>query len=270
MRSVTRIRGAGLTSHRQRARQGHSGGSAIPGQFVVSGQDILVPGGEPAGQLLANVNRPVSPPGAADRDGQVIPVFADELGQPVLQQTIDFVQHAANRFLRLEEFDAARFQAGQFAPIVHLEGSDTLLLDITGCQRLFKGEANLLHQAVDAFGHQAQAVRGAITDTPGAAWALAHAHAESAVLVPPGQGTAWLAPLPVWALRIDEQAVATLSAVGIEKIETLCHLPRGSLGPRFGDELVQRLEQALGERPELLTPYRPPTVLHSYLRFAPT
>ena len=99
---------------------------------------------------------------------------------------------------------------------------------------------------------------------------MAHAHAESAVLVPPGEGTAWLTPLPVWALRIDEQTVATLSAVGVEKIETLCHLPRGSLGPRFGDELVQRLEQALGERPELLTPYRPPTVLHSYLRFAPT
>ncbi|MCH7700207.1 MAG: hypothetical protein IID37_00850 [Planctomycetes bacterium] len=166
--------------------------------------------------------------------------------------------------------ESSAVQAGRFAPIVHLEGSDTLLLDITGCQRLFKGEANLLHQAVDAFGHQAPAVRGAITDTPGAAWALAHAHAESAVLVPPGEGTAWLTPLPVWALRIDEQTVATLSAVGVEKIETLCHLPRGSLGPRFGDELVQRLEQALGERPELLTPYRPPTVLHSYLRFAPT
>jgi protein ImuB len=38
------------------------------------------------------------------------------------------------------------------------------------------------------------------------------------------------------------------------------------LGSRFGDELLYRLDQALGNEPELLTPFRPPPVLKSSLR----
>ncbi len=110
-------------------------------------------------------------------------------------------------------------------------------------------------------------VRAAVADTPGAAWALAHAHPNAALVVEPGQTAAALAPLPVWSLRVDRATVESLAAVGVETVEALLHLPRSSLARRFGDGLLLRLDQVLGEAIELLTPFRPPPPVTSRLRF---
>ena len=40
--------------------------------------------------------------------------------------------------------------ADRFSPCVHIEGDDTLLLDVSGCHRLFPDEEALLQQVVDA------------------------------------------------------------------------------------------------------------------------
>ena len=69
--------------------------------------------------------------------------------------------------------------------------------------------------------------------------------------------------MPVRALRLDPATVKTLKTVGIETIATLLHVPRSSLAGRFGAVLLRRIEQALGELPEVLTPYRPAVVLSS-------
>src|SRR5260370_42029397 len=66
----------------------------------------------------------------------------------------------------------------QFTPLVALEEAEqptSLLLDITGCGPVFGGEEALARKVVDAFSHRGYAVRVAIADTVGTAWALAHA-----------------------------------------------------------------------------------------------
>ena len=156
--------------------------------------------------------------------------------------------------------------ADRFSPYVHLEGDDTLLLDVSGCHRLFPDEETLLRRVVDGVGELGYAARGALADTPGAAWALAHAHPADQIVAAPGRTAAALAPLPVGALRVEPGILAALGALGVETIEALLHLPRASLGARFGDDLLYRLDQALGDEPEVLTPFRPTAVLRSGLR----
>jgi protein ImuB len=52
--------------------------------------------------------------------------------------------------------------------------------------------------------------------------------------------------------------VATLTRLGLEQIGDLVSLPRAELQSRFGPLLLKRLDQALGEAPELITPVRLP------------
>ncbi len=156
--------------------------------------------------------------------------------------------------------------ADRFSPYVHIEGDDTLLLDMSGSQRVFPDEEALLREVADGVRQLGYAVRGAVADTPGAAWALTHAHPADLIVVPPEQTAAALAPLPVEALRIDEAVVSALRSLGARTIEAVLHLPRSSLSSRFGDHLLYRLDQALGNEAELLRPFRPPPVLTSSLR----
>ena len=152
------------------------------------------------------------------------------------------------------------------SPVVHLEDENTLIVDVTGCARLFDGESNLLRQAIEGLKAQGFAIRGAIADTVGAAWAFSHAHPDPALIVPLGQTSAELAPLPVWSLRIAPQTTAALASVGVETIASLLYLPRSSLAVRFDESLLERIDQALGDLPEVLTPYRPRPVLTSRFR----
>ncbi len=161
------------------------------------------------------------------------------------------------------ELESLAVRADCLSPIVHIEGDDSLIADVTGCERLFEGEPNLLRRTIEGFKAHSFTTRCAIADTLGAAWALAHAHPEPAVISAPGQTAAFVAPLPVSSLRIDEGTVGALASVGVETIESLLHLPRSSLACRFGQGLLARIDQALGDLPEVLTPYRPQPVVTS-------
>ncbi len=143
-------------------------------------------------------------------------------------------------------YDLAR-AALRYSPIVQPVEPDKLLLDITGCERLFGGEANIARGALAEFRARGLHTRVAIADTVGGAWALAVAGAEPLEIAPCGQTSARLVPLPPAALRIDERVTEQLDALGIRTIGDLLTLPRSVLPARFGPQLVRRLQQALGE-----------------------
>lgn len=166
------------------------------------------------------------------------------------------------------ELEALAVWCDSLSPAVHLADANTLLLDVTGCARLFHGEENLLRRAVEGMARLGFFARCAITDTPGASWAMAHTHRESAVVVEPGRTAAAISPLPVRALRIEPAIAEALSAVGVETIGALLYLPRSSLAARFGRGLLNRIDQALGEVPEPLTPYRPQPALAARIQWA--
>ncbi|HPM22311.1 MAG TPA: DNA polymerase Y family protein, partial [Phycisphaerae bacterium] len=155
----------------------------------------------------------------------------------------------------------------RFSPLVEPMPPDTLLLDITGCQLLFGGEENIARQAVAGLARYGFQARAAIADTVGAAYALAAAGGTAIQIAPAGQLSACLAPLPPAVLRIEPRVVARLDALGVRSVGDLLMLPRASLPARFGARLVLRLQQALGEAPEPVSPYRPEEVPSAALPF---
>ena len=76
-------------------------------------------------------------------------------------------------------------------------------------------------------------------------------------IAPPGTARAALAPLPVAALRLPKETVVEMLHLGIRKIEDLMTLPRPAFIRRFGLNVFERLDQALGCTPEPVSPVRP-------------
>lgn len=158
--------------------------------------------------------------------------------------------------------------ARRWSPVTALAGADGLFLDLTGTAHLFGGEAAMARRIVRLLARAGFCARIAITDTAGAAWALARHTVNPVVICPPqGQADA-LAGLPAQALRIDEAAVELLKRLGIEEIGQLAAMPRGPLVRRFGAETVLRLDQATGAMPEPLDPVIPPEAIVARQRFA--
>ena len=143
----------------------------------------------------------------------------------------------------------------RYTPLVGLDAPDGLFLDITGCAHLFGGEAAMARDLVMRLSHQGFAVRVAVADTVGCAWAVSHY--GSAGIVPRGEGAAALMQLPIAALRTEAKIVADLAASGLKNIKDLATRPRAPFAARFGEALIQRLDQAFGRIDEPIVPRLP-------------
>jgi protein ImuB len=196
---------------------------------------------------------------------------------------------------------ALRRWAGRFSPWV-AEDTEALLLDVTGCARLFGGEAGLTAAVEAEAADFGLTLRLGLADTVGAAWAVArysgaaaHApHAGDAIdqearatrsragkrswrapparpagvrIVPPGETIAHIGPLPVAALRLEPEQVAALQSLGLRRIEDAAALPRAQLARRLGPQVTRRLDQALGRTPEPVSPARPDPIFAVRLTF---
>jgi len=154
----------------------------------------------------------------------------------------------------------------RYTPLVTLDPANGLILDITGATHLFGGEEALLVDLGARLDDQGFLPRAAIADTPGAACAAARFGAAS--VVPVGGSARMLEPLPLAALRLDQETVSALDRVGLKRIGQIVGAPRAPLAARFGSTLIRRLDQALGQEEEAITPRRPAPPLIAERRFA--
>jgi protein ImuB len=154
----------------------------------------------------------------------------------------------------------------RFSPAVAIDGLDGLFLDVEGVSHLWGGEAAMLDDLLARLERWGAPARGAIADTPGAAWALARYAPDRTIAPPAGQGPL-LAFLPVAALRLDDAAQAQLPRLGLFHVGQLLSLPRAQLAKRFGLSSVLRIDQALGAAREALTFRRPATPWFDRLAF---
>jgi protein ImuB len=139
----------------------------------------------------------------------------------------------------------------RFSPWVGLEEGpcpESLLSDVTGCTHLWNGEERFLQSVRDYWLGRGYHIQLALAGTLGAAWALAHT--VTAAVVPAGEETTALSGLPVELLRLPTTVVERLDVLGLRTIRDVLQLPRETLASRFGVILPQRLDQALGQRPE--------------------
>jgi protein ImuB len=183
----------------------------------------------------------------------------------------------------------------RYAPLTAPDPPDGVWIDATGAAHLVGGEAALLADLVERLQRAGFAARAAIADTPGAAHAVARygekvrkilplplregeniphithtpriAHTPHTTIVPPGTTAPTLAPLPIRALRLPDDTVATLHRLGLTQIGQLMAAPRAPLTRRFGTALLRRLDQALGQVFEPIVPLDPPELISRRLPF---
>ncbi len=141
--------------------------------------------------------------------------------------------------------------ASRYCPWVGLEGTDGLVLNVSGSAHLFGGEAAMLTDMRRRLNRMGLSVRTGLAGTRGAAWALARFDGGTAE---PDRILERIGGLPVAALRLEKQAVTALQRLGIRHVADLASLPRASVTRRFGPDVILRLDQALGEQPEEISP----------------
>jgi protein ImuB len=142
-------------------------------------------------------------------------------------------------------------------------GADGFFLDIEGAAHLFGGEARLLTDLADRLDRFGLPARLAVAATPGMAWALSHFAAVSPAILPSGEEAKALSTMPIEALRLMPETRSVLRQLGFKSVAALLDKPRAPLAARFPDELLRRLDQALGRIVEPLIPVTAPPVYHS-------
>lgn len=150
----------------------------------------------------------------------------------------------------------------QFTPLVSLQAEEGktatsrkstdrrgVLLDITGSLRLFGGLEALVTQirsGLMAMGFEAQ---WASAPTPQGAWLLAQ-HQSGCTPQTPAQMNTRLTQVPLSYLISARPHLETLHGLGVRTIKELLNLPRAGLARRFGPNLLDEIDRALGRIPE--------------------
>ncbi len=145
----------------------------------------------------------------------------------------------------------------RYTPVAAIDLPDGLILDVSGCPHLWGGEQQYIMDIVSrlsAFGYD---VRLAIADTIGAAWGVSR-HALSPTIIANSRQLDALLPLPPAALRLEQATLDRLKKLGLYQIRSFINMPRNALRRRFGQALLTRLDQALGQEMEAIQPVQPP------------
>jgi protein ImuB len=148
----------------------------------------------------------------------------------------------------------------RFAPLVALDGTDGVMLEVTGCAHLYGGEAEMVAHIGELLAGNHICAQLGVASTQGAAWALARHRAG--VCLAHGETRTGLASLPVAGLRLSEEVLVLLRRFGLTQIGQLYGIDRKALARRFrsteaAGAVLLRLDQALGQRADPLDPLTP-------------
>ena len=160
--------------------------------------------------------------------------------------------------------------ARRFCPWTSRDGNDGLILDTTGADHLWGGEAAMLVEMETQLSLLGLTARLAVAPTWGAAWALARFGPVRAICRP-DEAYFKLGPLPVTGLRLDGSTVLLLRRLGLKTIGAVMDVPRLSLTRRFvkaglyANPLL-RLDQAMGKLAEPVSSVAAKPVIRAFSR----
>ncbi|MDX1431478.1 MAG: DNA polymerase Y family protein [Gammaproteobacteria bacterium] len=147
--------------------------------------------------------------------------------------------------------------AGQFTSCASLVPPAGLVLEVGGSLRFFGGLDDLLarvRRGIAALGYGA---RPGVAPTPLAAWLLARAGMPEPVIDArrlPGR----LAGVPLECLDLPARMLQSLHRMGLAVLADCYRLPRDGLARRLDPALLERLDRALGKRPDPRLPHAAP------------
>jgi len=144
----------------------------------------------------------------------------------------------------------------RFTPVVAPDPPEGIILDATGCAHLWGGEISYIseiNKRLKKFGYD---VRIAMADTIGTAWAASR-FGKEITIIDPGEQMNALLSLPPAALRLESEIIERLHKLGLRQVKNFIGMGRSTLRRRFGNMLIQRLDQALGNEDEIIEPVQP-------------
>jgi protein ImuB len=156
----------------------------------------------------------------------------------------------------------------QFTPLVTIENSHLILLDVGASLRLFGGVDTLLQRLHAECAIVADSpIHLATAPNPTAAALLARvAEAGKPVRADtPTKRQTLLAKLPVAQLNAAAPHLDLLQTLGTHTLRDLALLPRSGVTRRFGRALLDELDRALGNAHDLRLAYCPPPVFTARL-----
>ncbi len=141
----------------------------------------------------------------------------------------------------------------RFTPTIAIDLPDGLLFDISGCTHLWGGEQSYITDITTRLNKRGYKIHIGIADTIGVAWAMARYGTQNTVVDPYCHAAA-IMQFPPAALRLDTVILERLRKVGFHKVGNFINIKRSVLRRRFGDILLQRIDQALGTEKEIIIP----------------
>jgi protein ImuB len=144
----------------------------------------------------------------------------------------------------------------RYTPVAGIDLPDGLVLDVSGCAHLWGGERAYLKEIITRIKKLGYHIRAAMANTIGTAWAIARFGQVTAIIESGEQANALLL-LPAAAIRLSPAIVARLQKLGLYQVGNFIHMKRSALRRRFGEELLLRIDQALGRKEEMIQPVQP-------------
>jgi protein ImuB len=144
----------------------------------------------------------------------------------------------------------------RYTNIVAIDLPDGIIMDVTGCAHLWGGEINYIKDINLRLKNRGYQVRATMADTIGMAWAIAH-YGGTVPIIESGKQTEILLSLPPSSLRLETDTIERLHKLGLHKVRDFINMPRTALRRRFGNEFILKLDQALGNEEEPITPVIP-------------
>ena len=147
--------------------------------------------------------------------------------------------------------------ATQFTPTVSLASADEVLIEISGCLRLFGGLRPLsgrIRAGLAELGYRAIV---AVAPTPTAALIFTRAGINTSI-DDRHELRRMLAPRRLSLLGQPVQTIALLANMGVHSIKDWLSLPRDGLARRFGQGMLDEIDRALGLLPDPRLPFAMP------------
>ncbi len=175
-------------------------------------------------------------------------------------EVICFERDEAKEFAALSQLAQWTYQ---YTPSVAIRAPDSLLLEISGCLRLFKGLTNL-KDAVQAglvqLGHHPLI---GVNRTP----LSALFSARSGLADNTANVTTSIETMPVTWLEVDTRITGALTQMGIRDISSLLALPGDGISRRFGVYFSDYMARLVGSRPDPQKFISPAPHFHSEVTF---
>ena len=154
--------------------------------------------------------------------------------------------------------------AYQYTPNVAIDAPDSLLLDISGCLKLFKGLTELKTQISRGLAKRGFRAHMAVNTTPGAAsFAAASGLADN-----PGYPVSeHIAEAGIACMQVDNAIVEGLQKMGVSNMRSLLSLPSSGLTRRFGKDFTRYLNRLTGKDTDARTFIDPSPVFDTHCHF---